>query len=264
MALGDGIKPANAITPDVFNRMVADAGVVVADYGLPSQRYIGVTRGGNGFSINTDYRQMKNDGAPGDVQGDKRIINSEALLDLSLVEMSTQAFIDMLPASAFSSDSTHDIIQRNSQIKNGDYLTNVALIVDKTDCSGEYLICILHRALAQSNFELSTADDDESVVAVQFKAHFDANDLSTEPWEIRNPLETLVTSYTLTYNAGANGSIFGTAVQTVNSGNDGQSVVAVADTGFHFVQWDDASTDNPRQDTNVTADVTVEAQFAAN
>ncbi|MBK7146508.1 MAG: InlB B-repeat-containing protein [Xanthomonadales bacterium] len=73
-----------------------------------------------------------------------------------------------------------------------------------------------------------------------------------------------INQYTLTYTAGANGSISGTSPQTVNHGSDGTSVTAVADTGYHFVQWSDASTANPRTDTNVTADVTVTAQFAIN
>ena len=36
----------------------------------------------------------------------------------------------------------------------------------------------------------------------------------------------------------------------------------MADTGYHFVNWSDASTANPRTDTNVTANITVTANFA--
>ena len=41
-------------------------------------------------------------------------------------------------------------------------------------------------------------------------------------------------------------------------------MTAVPDTGYHFVNWSDGSTDNPRTDTNVTADVNVTANFAIN
>ena len=34
------------------------------------------------------------------------------------------------------------------------------------------------------------------------------------------------------------------------------------DTGYHFVAWSDASTDNPRTDLAVTSDITVSASFA--
>ncbi|NOY23565.1 MAG: hypothetical protein GXO70_08670 [Acidobacteria bacterium] len=72
-----------------------------------------------------------------------------------------------------------------------------------------------------------------------------------------------INTYTLTYTAGANGSISGTSPQTVNYGADGTAVTAVPDTGYHFVQWSDGSTANPRTDTNVTAaDISVTAVFA--
>ena len=70
--------------------------------------------------------------------------------------------------------------------------------------------------------------------------------------------------YTLTYTAGPNGSISGTTPQTVTYGADGTAVTAVPNTGYHFVNWSDASPDNPRTDTNVMADVTVTANFAIN
>ena len=72
------------------------------------------------------------------------------------------------------------------------------------------------------------------------------------------------TAYTLTYSAGAGGSISGSSTQTVNEGGSGTPVTAVADTGYHFVRWSDNSTANPRTDTNVTADISVTAEFAGN
>jgi len=73
-----------------------------------------------------------------------------------------------------------------------------------------------------------------------------------------------INTYTLTYTAGANGSITGTATQTVNHGADGTAVEAVAATGYHFVKWSDESTNNPRTDLAVTADITVSAVFEIN
>jgi len=71
------------------------------------------------------------------------------------------------------------------------------------------------------------------------------------------------TTYTLTYVAGVNGSITGTSVQTVTSGSSGTAVTAVASSGFHFVQWSDNSTQATRTDSNVTANHTYTATFAA-
>jgi hypothetical protein len=66
---------------------------------------------------------------------------------------------------------------------------------------------------------------------------------------------------TLTYSAGSNGSLTGSTTQVVTISSDGTAVTAVADVGYHFVDWSDASTANPRTDTNVSGNVTVTANF---
>ncbi len=70
--------------------------------------------------------------------------------------------------------------------------------------------------------------------------------------------------YALNYAAGANGSLLGEAAQLVPHGMDGSTVEAVPDYGYHFVQWSDGSTDNPRNDQGVTGDLDVTAEFAIN
>lgn len=68
-------------------------------------------------------------------------------------------------------------------------------------------------------------------------------------------------TYTLFYTAATNGTVQGVLVQRVDYGTSGAAVEAVADPGYHFIAWSDGRTDNPRVDTNVTSDVTVEALF---
>ena len=70
--------------------------------------------------------------------------------------------------------------------------------------------------------------------------------------------------YTLSYTAGAHGSISGQAPQSVIQGNDGTTVTAVPDTGYSFSQWSDGLVTAARTDTNVTADLTVTALFTIN
>src|SRR6202008_698531 len=70
-----------------------------------------------------------------------------------------------------------------------------------------------------------------------------------------------IDTYTLPYTAGPHGSISGTSPQTVPYGGSGTPVSAVPDTGYHFVNWSDGSTQNPRTDTNVQMDISVTANF---
>ncbi|MFA5367751.1 MAG: S8 family serine peptidase, partial [Dehalococcoidia bacterium] len=71
-----------------------------------------------------------------------------------------------------------------------------------------------------------------------------------------------IDTFTLTYNAGASGSITGDTPQAVDCGSSGSAVTAVPNDCYHFVNWSDLSTDNPRTDTNVQGDITVTANFA--
>jgi len=71
-------------------------------------------------------------------------------------------------------------------------------------------------------------------------------------------------SYTLVYNAGSGGSLVGNLVQTVPHGGDGSPVLAVPTFSYHFEQWSDSVTDNPRTDLDVTGNINVVAQFALN
>ena len=71
-------------------------------------------------------------------------------------------------------------------------------------------------------------------------------------------------TFTLKYTPGAGGTLTGNSDQTVNYGATGTPVEAVADTGYHFVDWSDSSTANPRTDSNVTTNVNVTANFAIN
>jgi hypothetical protein len=73
-----------------------------------------------------------------------------------------------------------------------------------------------------------------------------------------------INTYTLTYTAGANGTIVGTSPQTVDYNGSGTLVTATPDAGYHFVSWSDGVLTAARTDTNVTADLNVAAAFAIN
>ncbi|MBN1516902.1 PQQ-binding-like beta-propeller repeat protein [Candidatus Sumerlaeota bacterium] len=75
------------------------------------------------------------------------------------------------------------------------------------------------------------------------------------------PSDSAGTDCTLTYAAGIGGTLTGASPQIIPWGGDGTTVEAVADEGYIFNQWSDASELNPRTDTNVTADINVTADF---
>ena len=83
-----------------------------------------------------------------------------------------------------------------------------------------------------------------------------------------NPQTVAVTArfargYTLTYTAGAGGTIEGEAVQSVLGGNSGTAVTAVPNEGYAFVRWSDGVTTATRTDTDVVGNLSVTAEFAS-
>ncbi len=75
---------------------------------------------------------------------------------------------------------------------------------------------------------------------------------------------TTLQVHSLTYAAGEGGSLTGAVSQTVDHGGSGTTVTAVPDEGYHFVDWSDGVPTAERTDTNVTADISVIANFALN
>ncbi len=71
-------------------------------------------------------------------------------------------------------------------------------------------------------------------------------------------------TYTLEYAANSNGSLSGTTTQTVEYQSDGTAVTAVPDSGYHFLNWNDGSVDNPRTDLEVSENISVTANFEEN
>ncbi|NMC53307.1 MAG: sortase, partial [Chloroflexi bacterium] len=67
--------------------------------------------------------------------------------------------------------------------------------------------------------------------------------------------------YTLSYSAGANGSLTGSASQTVSPGGTGSAVTAAPNTNYKFDKWSDNLTTATRQDANVTTSLSVSASF---
>ena len=180
-----------SIDAGTYNNLLLDSGKVVLDWGEVGEADFGATRGGNTFSIETEYRDMEVDGARGPVKGSRRITMVTASLTVNMIEMSP-TIIQRIMTGADSADEpgvdpTHKKITRSLAIELADYLTNVAF-VGEVSGSANPVICILKNPIVDGNFELSASDKDESVIAVTFKAHFDPASMDAEPWEIQYPI----------------------------------------------------------------------------
>src|SRR6185369_13821593 len=76
----------------------------------------------------------------------------------------------------------------------------------------------------------------------------------------------VTTTYTLTFTAGANGSLIGMSPQTVSSGISDSAVTAVPSPNYHFVNWTGTNgfvttTTNPLKVTNAASIMTIKENF---
>ena len=182
----------NGINSSTYNEFIIDSGKLYINYGEAGEAALGATRGGSTFAINTEYRDMPVDGAKGPVKGGRRITKVEAIMTVNMVEIDSTILTKALPGSAKADypstpAKTHDKITRALQLATTDYITNVAIVGEVSGSTTKYFVGILKNAIADGNLEISLVDNDESVLSIQFKAHFDPASISTEPWEIRWP-----------------------------------------------------------------------------
>lgn len=251
------------ITTQTAKRLVIDSGVVILNYGLQGlERILGATEGGATFNIEQDIYEPEIDGLPGALAGTRRVTAVHPRITARLLEQTTENIVLSLAGSEYApdTDGDYDVITRKGYvIPTGDHVQNIAL-VGRVTGTNKPIICMIKNAIADGGFEFGMEDENEAGPELQFTGHFSAENLDEEPWEIRNPIFKPVT---LTYTAGLNGSIDGDAVQNLTEGDDGVAVTAVPETGFKFDQWDDGVATATRRDTNVQADLNVEAIFVS-
>ncbi|MBN1604622.1 MAG: hypothetical protein JW915_23640 [Chitinispirillaceae bacterium] len=181
------------LTEETFKRLVLDAGKVYKNYTSQTPVALGATRGGSTFTIETEYKDMKFDGAKGFVKGSRRITNVKAILTVNFVEYSSDLLLLAL-TGAESADypespaiKTHDEIIRSLQIALTNYLTDITILGEVAENNNPVVLGIMN-PIVDGNFEMAFVDNEEAGLTITFTAHFDPADLETEPWFVRFPV----------------------------------------------------------------------------
>lgn len=191
MTMPQGISGARK---DSGKYIVVDAGAVYLNYGLPNERLLGATRGGNTFTLNRTIREIEVDGALGPVKGFRRREEVRPQIVANLLELTVENLLHAIAGATSTPGQDeyegYDIIQGGPIVEES-YIPNVAL-VGTVAGTNKPIICIVKNALADAGFELATAPRDEAVTQVTFTGHFGFDETTgefdyEEPWEIRYP-----------------------------------------------------------------------------
>lgn len=182
-----GATVTHAITANTPNRLETDAGAVYLDWGESGEVLLGACRGGSKFTVDETIRQAEVDGIGfGSIKGMKRSINLVVTLSVTLIEWSLAQLMRMTRGTQ-SSDGTHRTIVPNTDLATGDYLTNVALVATVMNTATPCVIKLLN-PIESGPWDISTADEDEGQMTVNFEAHYASDAMDTVPYNILWPV----------------------------------------------------------------------------
>lgn len=212
------------ITQAQIEAVVLDAAVLFADYGLATQREIGVTKGGVEFKVTESIRGIEFDGRRGKTKGMDVVDSIDAYLKATTLVLSNENILISLGAAAEAAGVISNTT--GGAIPAARYFTNVTAfgICNKTNTYKK--IQILNAIGANGDLTIATADKGEAGVTLQFNASW-------------NPLDYTVKLYTIE-DATAIEAVTALASLYVTSvaGATGKSVITVATTpapGHGFV-----------------------------
>jgi len=192
------------VSRETMKHLVLDAGVIYLNWGSTDpqkpQTKLGACRGGNTFTVETEWRDMPFDGVGGTLDGARRPISVTISLTANLVEINKDLLKICVPGADY--DAGTPAVDLNGRPVPGEVQYVIRRIMTKAIPDFSYgdiaivsmysgtttdVVCVIKNAMANSNLELSFADADEAVVAVTFTGMFDPDNIDVEPWEIIMP-----------------------------------------------------------------------------
>ena len=174
--------PMEAIEP-----IVIDAGLVYKNWGETGEAMLGVTRGGNSFQVEPEYKEIERDGARGKEKHMKRLINLDANLVVNLMTLSKENIKDAVGCASVDGD----VVKTKLDVEETDYIDNITLIGEKL--GGGYIRITIFNAFSDQGIEIAMEDREETVVETTFAAHFDPESSGTTDYSDLFEIEHLAT-----------------------------------------------------------------------
>lgn len=176
------------LTVEQVASVVMDSGLVYVNYGETDEKELAPLKGGSTFVVEQEIKDIEFDGQKGKTKGMRRVISENAYATVNLMGLS-QENIKLALAGATMNATTKAITNGDGTIAESEYLKNITIIC-KT-MGDKYKVITLYNALSDNGLSLSTVDKEESVVALNFSAHYDPVNLASPIYKIEE-VATLV------------------------------------------------------------------------
>lgn len=170
------------MTKEQIESVVLDNAIIMLNYGEVDERLLAPCKGGVTCVVEQEIRQIERDGARGKEKGLRRIIEENATITASTIDISIE---NIKLALAGATDNGNGGLRNgtgNGIIKDLDYLKNVTAI--GTNAKGESVIFTIYNALADNGLNMQYNDKDEMAVELAFSAHYNVTDVDEPLYNI--------------------------------------------------------------------------------
>lgn len=155
-------------------------------------KLLGATSGGGDFNATPEMRAIEVDGVKGDAKGLQVIDRWVVGITANMKEFSQDTIaLSLASANVVDDKVGYRKITANNYIAVSDYIDNITW-VGKLSGSERPVIIQVYNALSSEGLTLATVDNDEAVVALSFKGHYDQATLDTPPFAIYYPDDTVI------------------------------------------------------------------------
>ncbi len=190
----------NNVTYSGFNEKTAkniqfDAGSYFKNFDVDTDTYatakaagklLGATQGGGSFSFTPTMRKIEADGVKGDAKGLQVIDMWEVMMTVNMLELNKENIAMALTTGTVTVEDFYEKIQAKNFICDENYIENITF-VGRISGTQKPLVVQIFNAINTNGLSISSADNAEGIMTLEFKGHYDADDLDTVPFEIYYP-----------------------------------------------------------------------------
>jgi hypothetical protein len=213
------------------------AGAIYFNYGLANEFLLGVTKGGNEFNDNAEFRDREGDSDFAPVKGARDLSVLRPQLTVRSLRIDVQNFLRYYAGlKADSGGAVAGVLSLYRTVDlSASYITNVAWVGQ--DRAGNNMAIIVKNALGDCPLNIVANKAEEVVPEIIFTGHidpltFDPSDESTYPYEIQ--FEVAALTITVMDNAGTPAPVVGATVKLDDGqvGTTNETGVAMFDVTF--------------------------------
>lgn len=172
------------LTEQQIENIQIDHGIVFANYGEEDQRMLGPTRGGGGFTVTANIRNIEYDGRKGRTKGLQVIDELDAQLTVTHLDSSLETLALAMPYAKLDNDKITCGSASMGIIPEEAYLKNVTMFCKTV--GGEYKKITLYSALSEADFALTAAPKGEGEMPLEVYAHWDPKDSEQDLYTIED------------------------------------------------------------------------------